>query len=119
MISSLEDAVGFFMYWKNERTLLHAMLSWEGIACLGTGYITECSEDGFAYAHADGDFELRIEFGRVGRAAFMTPEDFHGGKVRKGDRSVRLKHGWILNTDTGGFMNFFEEDTTSCGDASR
>ena len=112
MISSLEDAVPFFMYWKQERTPLHAMLSSDGITLLCVGYIAECSEDGFDYVHPEGDFELRVSFESINRVAFMTPEDFHRGSVRKGTRDVTLKNGWILHTGSGGFMNFFEEDSS-------
>ena len=112
MISSLEDAIPFFMYWKEERTPLHAMLSCDGITFFGVGYISECSEKGFDYAHPDGDCQLRVSFGSINRVAFMTPEDFHRGNVRKGTRDVPLKNGWILHTGSGGFMNFFEEDTS-------
>ena len=112
MISSMEDAIPFFMYWKQERTVLHAMLSCDGISLLSIGYIAECSEDGFDYVHPEGDFALHISFGSINRVAFMTPEDFHRGSVRKGTQDVPLKNGWILHTGSGGFMNFFEEDTS-------
>jgi len=112
MISSLEDAIPFFMYWKQERTPLHAMVTCEGMTLLSTGYISECSESEFEYVHPEGDFELRVAFGSIHRVAFMTPEDFHRGSVRKGNADVPLKSGWILHTGTGGFMNFFEEDTS-------
>lgn len=115
MISSLEDAVPFFMYWKQERTPLHAMLSYDGMSFLSRGYISDCSEDGFEYSDPAGGFELRIEFGSVKRVAFMTPDDFHQRSVRKGRRNVPLKHGWILHTGSGGFMNFFEEDEAAEG----
>lgn len=112
MISSLEDAIPFFMYWKQEKTPLHAMLSCDGISLLGEGYISECSEEGFDYLHAAGAFEIHVTFSSIKRVAFMTPEDFHRGSVRKGDADVPLKNGWILHTGSGGFMNFFEEDTS-------
>lgn len=115
MISSLEDAVPFFMYWNQERTPLHGMLSWEGTSLLSRGFISECSEDEFVYTDPDGDFELRVQFGSVLRVAFMTPDDFHRGNVRKGREDVPLKHGWILHTAAGGFMNFFEEDPDRAG----
>ena len=112
MISSLEDAIPFFMYWKQEKTPLHAMLSCDGISLLGVGYISECSEDGFDYLHTSGAFEIHVAFGSIKRVAFMTPEDFHRGSVRKGSADVPLKNGWILHTGSGGFMNFFEEDAS-------
>ena len=112
MIASLEDAIPFFMYWKQERTPLHAMVSCDGLTVLSVGYISECSEEGFEYSHPDGGFELSVLFGSVNRVAFMTPEDFHRGSVRKGTLDVPLKNGWILHTGSGGFMNFFEEDTS-------
>lgn len=111
MISSLADAIPFFMYWKQERTPLHAMLSFDGVAFLGLGYISDCSEEEFTYVHPTGGTELRVSFAAVNRVAFMTPEDFHDGSVRKGTADIPLKNGWILHTDSGGFMNFFEEDT--------
>jgi len=113
MISSLEDAVPFFMYWKSEQTPLHAMLSYDGMSFLSTGRICECSEESFEYSDPEGGFNLRIDFGAISRVAFMTPDDFHGGSVRKGTEDVPLKHGWILHTGSGGFMNFFEEDDTA------
>lgn len=115
MISSLEDAVPFFMYWKQEHTPLHAMLSYDGLSFLSRGFILDCTGEGFTYADPDGSFEIRVEFGSVKRVAFMTPDDFHGGSVRKGRQDVPLKHGWILHTQAGGFMNFFEEDPAGEG----
>jgi hypothetical protein len=116
LISSLEDVVPFFMFWKDERTPVHAMVSAQGLRFLGRGYIAECSQEGFEYRHADGEFSLRVEFGEVHQAAFMAPEDFHGGRVRKGDGDVPLKHGWILHTASGALLNFFEEAAHTAGD---
>ena len=110
MISSLEDAIPFFMYWKQEGRTLHAMVSCEGISFLGIGSISDCSEESFEYSDPGDAFRLRVSFESVARVAFMTPEDFHEGKVRKGSRDVPLKQGWILHTRSGGFMNIFEED---------
>jgi hypothetical protein len=108
MIASLEDVVPFFMFWKNERTRVHAMISAPGLRLLGVGYITECADEGFRYCHAGGDFTLEVDFGEVRQAAFMTPGDFHGGRVRKGGEDIPLEHGWILHTASGALMNFFE-----------
>jgi len=117
MISCLDDAIPFFMYWQQERTPLHAMVTADGMTILSVGYIAECSDREFAYVHPEGGYELRISFDAVRRVAFMTPEDFHRGSVRKGDVDVPLRNGWILHTGSGGFMNFFEEDTARSGSA--
>lgn len=108
MIASLQDVVPFFMFWKNERTLVHAMVSARGLRLSGVGHIARCSEEGFEYRHAGGDFRLEVDFEEVRQIAFMAPEDFHGGRVRKGEEDIPLKHGWILHTASGALMNFFE-----------
>ena len=108
MISSLEEAMRFFIKWREEKTPLDVIVSTDGLSVAATAFVSPRSDNDLLELYRDDSSGLLVRLQGLTSCSleFLTP--LEAGVLRTDVEALGLEHCWSIKSPEGFTLVLYE-----------